>query len=221
MHTRREEARELRRQGMSVKEIARTMGASVGSVSVWVRDIVLTEAQVETLKNRQRRIGAQQTGAQANRAKFKRLRSRYQEEGRAKAREQRPLHMIGCMLYWAEGAKHKNALVFVNSDPNMMQMFIRFLRQELNVQGSDIRIHIITHATDTVEIAQIEQYWLRLLNLPQNSLKKTVIKQGSTTRYNILQHGVCSLRVYDTALTHHIFGAIQEYGGFEKPEWLF
>jgi hypothetical protein len=45
-------------------------------------------------------------------------------------------------------------------------------------------------------------------------------KRGSDTRRNILANGVCTVRVYSTELTQHIYGAIQEYGGFERPEWL-
>ena len=28
------------------------------------------------------------------------------------------------------------------------------------------------------------------------------------------------LTVYDTRIVQHIFGAIQEYGGFERSDWL-
>jgi hypothetical protein len=68
---------------------------------------------------------------------------------------------------------------------------------------------------------RIEQYWLQLLQLPESALSKTQIKKGSNTRKNILENGICSIRVYSTQLTHHIFGAIQEYAGFDNPDWLF
>jgi transcriptional regulator with XRE-family HTH domain len=46
----RDEARTLRReQGQSIKEIARAVGVSCSSVSLWVRDIELTPAQIEAL----------------------------------------------------------------------------------------------------------------------------------------------------------------------------
>jgi hypothetical protein len=28
------------------------------------------------------------------------------------------------------------------------------------------------------------------------------------------------LNIYDTRLVHEIYGAIQEYGGFDREEWL-
>jgi transposase len=41
----REKARQLRYSGMSVRDIAKTLSVSTASVSVWVRDIELTEEQ--------------------------------------------------------------------------------------------------------------------------------------------------------------------------------
>ena len=33
-------------------------------------------------------------------------------------------------------------------------------------------------------------------------------------------YGVCALRVHNTWMLQHIYGAIQEYGGFDEPAWL-
>ena len=125
------------------------------------------------------------------------------------------------MLYWAEGAKKRNVTYFVNSDPNMMLVFKRFLREEMDVDDENCRIHIHCHTHDSREIQRIERYWLDLLQLPDSCLRKTQIKQGSNSRKNILENGVCGLAVYSTELTHRIYGAIQEYGGFDNPDWLF
>ena len=215
----RENARQLRRQGMSVNAIAKAVGASKGSVSTWVRDIVLTEEQIAELKRNQKQWGGQNRGAQTNRRKALEKRKGYQEAGRAKAREGSPLHMTGCMLYWAEGAKSRNNLYFVNSDPNMMLLYIRFLREELGVDDSQMSLTIHCHIPEDIE--RIETYWTDLLQLPKLNLCKTQIKKGSDTRRNILVNGVCGIRVSRTELVMHIFGAIQEYGGFDNPEWLF
>jgi transcriptional regulator with XRE-family HTH domain len=49
----RNEARRLRReQGASVKELVRLLGVSRSSVSLWVRDIELTETQYLALRSR-------------------------------------------------------------------------------------------------------------------------------------------------------------------------
>jgi hypothetical protein len=214
-------AREMRQQGMSVKAIATALHVSTSSVSLWVRNIELTNTQKQTLREHQRLWGASNSGAQINRNKARQKRIAYQEDGRAKARENRPLHLAGCMLYWAEGAKARNGVYFVNSDPNMILTFARFLREELGVVNSEFAIRVHCHTVVASEIKAIESYWINILGLSFACLRKTHIKQGSETRKSKLEYGICDLRIHRTDLVQHIFGAIQEYGGFENPDWLF
>jgi len=43
------------------------------------------------------------------------------------------------MLYWAEGAKGRNTVKFVNSDPQMVWFFRRFLTEALAVDADKMR----------------------------------------------------------------------------------
>lgn len=224
MHAKREiraKARELRMNGVSVRDIAQMLDVSRSSVSTWVRDITLTVEQVAALKDHQRRYAGQNAGGQSNRNLHRNQRMLYQAEGRQRAKEHRELHLIGCMLYWAEGAKAKNGVYFANSDANMLLLFLRFLREEMRIDDQAVKLLIHCHSSDPIEMQRIEQYWLDLLCLPSSALSKTQIKKGSNTRKNVLENGVCSIRVYRTQLAQHIFGAIQEYAGFDNPDWLF
>jgi len=217
----REKARDMRRAGFSLSEIATQLFVSKGSVSSWVRDIHLSDEQAARLKAKQKNWGGKNSGARQNQDQAREQRRAYQEAGREHARAGSVLHLTGCMLYWAEGAKSRNGIYFANSDPQMMLLFMRFLREELYVVDGQIKLLIHCHTNNPDEIQRIERFWLEILELPRSSLSKTSYKQGSATRKNILANGVCSIRVYSTELTHHIYGAIQEYGGFDRPEWLF
>jgi hypothetical protein len=217
----REQARQLRRQGVSIGEIAAALGVSKSTASLWVRDVPLTEAQIEILINNRRQNKGRLKGAQANRERFRALRLGYQQNGRTKAREGRSLHLAGCMLYWAEGVKSPNNVYFVNSDANMMCLFMRFLREELSVPDALMSIRIHCHTQDEVEKRRIERYWLDLLLLPDSCLRRTLFKQGSEKSKHVLQNGICSVRVHRVEYVQHIYGAIQEYAGFENPAWLF
>jgi predicted transcriptional regulator len=216
----REQARLLRQQGHSIKEIAEALQVSRSSVSLWVRDVELTQDQIQALKERQQLWGAQNAGASRNRTNATEQRQHFQQQGRDQAATASALHTMGCMLYWAEGAKSRNGLNFVNADPNMLELFIRFLREELAVNDDEMVLYIHSHSQDALEIDRITHYWLTLLHLPPTALRKVLFKAGSQARRNNLPNGVCSLRVYRTDLVQHIFGAIQAYGGFENPAWL-
>lgn len=118
------ESRRLREQGLSVKEIARMLRVSKSSVSSWVKDIVLTDDQREALD-------ARISFAAANRKRMSdatEKRVAYQQKGRLQARVGDTRLIAGCMLYWAEGSKKRNSVIFVNSDPEMMMFFVDFLR---------------------------------------------------------------------------------------------
>ena len=71
---------------------------------------------------------------------------------------------------------------------------------------------------------QIEAHWLDGLGLPRSVLRKHMINHTPTSSSgrakNRLVYGVCSLRLGSTQVLQHIYGAIQEYGGFDEPRWL-
>jgi hypothetical protein len=217
----REAARKMRYSGEAIDNIAQTLGIAKSTVRFWVRDISLTPDQVASIKQNQRKYLAQQRGAEANRLKFRALREQYQQVGRLRARHKSsPLHLMGCMLYWAEGAKHRNNFYFANSDPEMQRLWIRFLKEELDVRTDEIAVHLLLHTFDVGEIRISEEYWLEVLELPRSCLRKTIYKSPGSVRKNRLSHGVAGIRVGRSDLVQHVFGAIQEYTGIHKPEWI-
>lgn len=220
----REAARQLRlEQGMSVKEIAKTLGVSKSSVSLWVRDIELTPAQIQALQDRMKSYGAQHKGSQANITKHRAIRQQYQEEGREKAHEHDLLHLQGCMLYWGEGGKGRIAVKFANSDPDMMQVFIKFVRESLQVPEAKIKIRIYCYLNNGLSLEEIHDFWLKTLKISVSQLGKGQVNNqpsSSQQKGRKLLYGVCHLTVDSSRYIQRIYGAIQEYTGINKPEWL-
>lgn len=218
----REKARQLRRdEGRSVKELAALLGVSRSSISLWVRDIELTNEQHEALR---RRMGARIDGSRANAVLALARRKKAQEHGRARARKGQLLHAAGCMLFWAEGSRARNTLEFVNSDPAMMKFFVRFLRSCYRVPTAKMKVTCNLFADHESRQREIEDFWLRMLNLPRSCLRQSTVnrfsKYSQKKRRNKLPYGTCRITVCDTRLVQNLYGAIQEYGGFEREEWL-
>jgi transcriptional regulator with XRE-family HTH domain len=221
----RELARALRRdEGASIKEIARRVGVSVSSVSIWVRDIDLTDRQEAVLRLRNRMYDGQKRGTAISRANRRAERVAAQEEGRAAARKREPLHVAGCMLYWAEGSKERNQLRFSNSDPAMIRLFAKFLRECFRIGPNEIRLTCNLFADHAARQREIEEFWLRTAGLPTSSLCKSTVnvysRHSARKRLNKLPYGTCRITVSRTRITQHIFGAIQEYAGFRRDAWL-
>jgi AraC-like DNA-binding protein len=218
------EARRLRRvEGTSLKTIAAQLGVSVSTVHGWTRDIELTAEQ--RTRNLARVGQPARILAEGRRRHARALRLKAQLEGRSRAREGDPLHLAGCMLYWAEGTKNQNRAQLVNSDVQMVRFFCRFLRTCFAVENDDLRLSLNFYTGNGVSPQEIERYWLDALDLPPSVLTKHSIDSLPTSssgrRTNRLPYGVCKLTVRRSVrIIQHIYGAIQEYAGFDEPAWL-
>lgn len=220
-------ARELRRAGMPYKRIASRIGVSPASVHAWTKDITLTEEQNSF--NLRGPRGPQNPDlvrrrAESWAAKCRAARLASQDDGRRAAREGDLLHQAGCMLFWAEGAKRRNTIQFTNSDPHMLALFRRFLVEAMAIEPDEIVMSINVYTNNGMTIEEIERYWLDLLKLPSTSVRKHMLNHMPTSSSgrakNKLPYGVVTLHVHSTWMVQHIYGAIQEYAGFDEPAWL-
>ena len=215
-------ARELRVAGMPFKRIAKELEISPATAHRWTSDIELTAAQQSAIDAEMREVRAARVARWSEQCRSKRR--GYQEEGRRKAREGDQLHLSGCMLYWAEGSKERNGLLFANSDPAMVGLYGRFLRDSLLVPADRITVRVNVYLRNGLTIEDVESYWLEILDLPSACLRKHVINHFPTSssgrRRHKLPYGVCMVSVTSTRVVQHVFGAIQEYSGFDQPGWL-
>ena len=221
----RAEARRLRREhGESIKQIAAALGVAKSSVSTWVRDIELTPSQLDALRLRNPALNGQLVGVRVRSERARSERLRAQAEGRRAARRGDSFHAAGCMLHWAEGSKNRNVVQLSNSDPAMVFFFVAFLRRYFEVAEEKIRIQCNLHADDPAAVRSTEDFWLRTLGLPRTCLTKSIVncvsRSSKGKRTNMLPYGTCRLTIHDTAVVQHIYGAIQEYAGFDREEWL-
>jgi len=215
---------ELRKEGKSVRAISTALGVSKGSVSCWVRNVKLTEDQAIALAVNQT-TGSAHVGIahEAYIEKCRLTREQYQQEGRQKARENDSDHKAMCMLFWAEGSKDRNSCKMTNSDVRMMVYFVSLLRRFFSLNDDRFRVNFKVHIDNGISLTEIEQWWLTRLQLPRSCLNKASVDHrivsGKNGRKNRLHHGVCTVTVNETRVVQHLYGAIQEYVGFEDHSW--
>ncbi len=113
----REQARELRADGMILSDIAAQLGVSKGSVSGWVRDVEFTPSK--------RRYGPRVRPNALMQRKADEIEATL-EAGRTLvgSLSEREFLMAGAALYAGEGAKGDGRVCFANSDPRMIVMFL-------------------------------------------------------------------------------------------------
>jgi len=180
-------------------------------------------AQHAVLAARNVAYNRQMSGTWKQAAERRAERVAYQEEGRGLARTGDRLFVAGCMLYWAEGAKHRNCLKFTNSDPEMVRFFVRFIRS-FDVEDDAFRLTCNLFADHVARQDEIEQFWLDVARLPRSCLCKSSVnvysKYSQKKRQNKLPFGTCRISMCRTWLVQTTYGGIQELGGFTRDAWL-
>jgi transcriptional regulator with XRE-family HTH domain len=219
------EARRLRRtEGLQLSAIATRLGVAKSSVSRWVRDVDLTPEQHARLRELNPRYNAQLRGQEGRSRSARAAREAAQRHGRELARGGDVLHAQGCMLYWAEGAKSRTTLAFTNSDADMVELFLRFLERCYGVNDEQIALVVNCHVPDGQGAGDVVAWWLRRLGLPASCARAPTVNRPSRAsrrrRGHVLPHGTARIVVYSTFIVQSVYGALQEYAGIERPEWL-
>jgi hypothetical protein len=221
----RQLARRLRReQGLPVRAIAGIVGVSVSSVSLWVRDVPLTPEQEAALDARNPVRSGQRRGTINNSRRCREIRRAAQQHGRERARTGDPTFIAGCMLYWAEGSKRRNCVAMTNADADLVDVFLRFLRTCYAVTDDHVTLSVNCFLENGLTLEAIQDWWLDRLDLPSSCLRMAAVNRVSSAskrlKGHILPYGTARLVVHSTFIVQSIFGAIQEYAGIDRPEWL-
>jgi DNA-binding transcriptional regulator YiaG len=217
-------ARRLRAEdGLFIRAIAERLGVPPSTVHGWTSDIELSPDQRAAIRKSDAVRQAQAAGNRAMRSQARQRRLLAQDHGRHLARRKDLLHVTGCMLYWAEGSKRRNDVEFTNSDPDMTRTFVKFLRQCYGVSPDDLRLTLNVHLDNGLELFEIEDWWLARLGLSRSSLGAHTVNRysrasGQTRR--TLPYGTARVVVHSTFIVQSIYGAIQEYAGAERTEWV-
>ena len=99
-------ARQLRKQGRSIKEIAKLLNISKGSASIWCRDIELTKRQTEALYQNMLKgnYAGRIKGARMQKERKEKKIRYYIEKGLKEISKlnKRELFIAGLALYWGE-----------------------------------------------------------------------------------------------------------------------
>ena len=128
------------------------------------------------------------------------------------------------MLYWAEGSKLRNSLSIANSDPNLLRIFLTFVRQEFPQYLETLTLRLNVYTGNGLGLDEIERHWLEQLELATPCVRKHTVNNRPSTRsgrkVNKLPYGVATLAIHRTHAVQHVWGAIQQYGGFSDPRLL-
>lgn len=152
----------------------------------------------------------------SNKARIKRRASLELGYSEAQSLIRYPEFVAGCMLYWAEGTKHKNIIGFTNSNSHMMKFFIGFLKRFYKVDLNKIYVEIRSYTDSNERSKEIEAFWIDILGINKNTKILHYVnfdqRGGKKNRHT---NGICQIRFGDTEKKSRLSGAIQYISGLK------
>ena len=210
----------LRKKGKTYSEIANALKIPKSTVAWWLRDIKISKSLEKLILEKSRKKWRRNITVYNN--YYGKIRSqeaaKIREEIENKASKEiknlskKDLRLIGCALYWAEGnKKFRWALRFGNSDPLMIKIIMRFLREICNIPDEKIKARV--HLYPQMNQQKTINYWKKITGLSKKNFKKSQIQVSRASKdkrpRNTLPFGTLHLTAGNTEITCRVKGWIR------------
>ena len=203
----RAQARQLRADGLSLRQISEKLNVAKSSVSIWVADVpsppICGPGSAEIAQR-----GRDYWKAELRRRDIARERTKRSAAEDVGYLSDRDLLLVGAILYWAEGSKDKpydrrERVVLINSDERLIRIFLRWL-ELLGVPRERLRFRLSIHESACIEEAQM--YWAEVVGVSPDQFDRATIKRNkaSTVRLNVgaAYHGCVIVTVLKSAFLY-------------------
>lgn len=205
-------AKELRNSGKSYGDISKKLGISKSTLHLWLREIkrpgYLTKkdklahltkirvlAAIAHKKQREERLELVRRKVFEEVEKYSPFEPNYQKS-------------LLAMLYWAEGSKGRGTLVFANTDPKLVLLFLTLLRKNYPIDEEKIRVRLHLHWYHPVR--QTRSFWSKLLGISESKFGKILIKKRSVSkRFRKNFAGICFIKYHSEYLRYEILEQAQ------------
>ena len=176
-------AKKLRKNGLSLNEIKRKLNVSKSSVSLWVRDIILTHKQRQKLSKKG--VG-KEVIEKRRETRLKRENHRRQiivdkAKSEISKLSKKELWLGGISLYWGEGSKTiRSGVQFSNADPRAIKFMMLFFKKCCKVPKKKFRGHIFLHSH--LNDNKAKRYWHYISGIPLSQFYKTSQQQNKPSK---------------------------------------
>jgi transposase len=189
----RAEAVILRRRGCTVPAIAERLGVAKSSAYQWVKHLPL-DATAERAHARRsahsRRVAEARWEPHRIARDAERAQINAAEIARVGALSEREVLLLGAAVYWCEGSKakpwapHRCRVDFINSDPALILLFLRFV-ELLGADRATLGYRISIHESADVEAAG--RWWAEVIGVAFQRFSKPTLKKHNprTVRRNV------------------------------------
>ena len=154
------------------------------------------------------------TFEEANAIVFKRKKTTFLIKQKLSSRE-KELKIAGIMLYWTEGAKFNpltraTVVDFVNSNPQMIRLFLTFLRKICGIDEKRLRVLLYCYVNQDIEF--LKKYWYKVTEIPLKQFTKPYIRRDFLLeKIGKMKYGLVHIRYCDKKLLIRIEDWIDKY----------
>ncbi|MBI2065317.1 MAG: hypothetical protein HYT62_04665 [Candidatus Yanofskybacteria bacterium] len=207
----RRKAIELRLAGNSYSYIKGRLNVSKGTLSDWLKDVELSDLQLEKIKkdSLEKRVENYIKTAKLRREKI--FATIYlHQKNKLLPLSTRDLLIAGLFLYLGEGAKsNRSRIQITNTDPSIIKFSIFWMTKILNIEIEKLRVQL--HLYNNMDIEKELNFWQNSTRLKKDQFIKPYIKTTSSLKIDhpSFGHGTCNLYACDTNLKHNILAGIK------------
>ncbi len=123
---------------------------------------------------------------------------------------QEKLKGAGSMLYWAEGTLKGKGVDFANCNPQMIKIFLKFLREICGISEERLRVYLYGYSYHNLE--KLKLFWHNVTEVSLSQFTKPYIRIGNPNLSDRkLPYGLIHIRYNDKKLLNTIKFWIDEY----------
>ena len=202
---------DLRKTGLSINELNKKTGVTKSTLSLWLRDVKLSDKGKERLIKRI--TSARFNTAEKRKAQTRTLEQRYLEEAKAEIINNPNYEKIICaIMYWCEGNKSvKDGVTFTNSDPTLISKYLELLRKSFDIDERKFHpcIHLHEYHSPDKQLA----FWSKITRIKEQQFIRPYLKPNTGKYKREGYQGCISLRYSDNDLARRIMAVAKAYLG--------
>lgn len=176
--------KDLYRKGLSMQQVAEKLKISASTVGYWLKKEGINRRSISDATT------------QAYITRFGKKKFAIKETLSSKDKE---LKNSGVVLYWGEGAKTGGVVKFANSDPEMIKLFLKFLREICGIDEE--RMKALMHIYPDHNYEDLKRFWMNVTKISEKNFYKPYIHIGRTGTYKKKsKYGTIAINYSDTKL---------------------
>ena len=169
-------AMHLRKTGKSIRNIAKILSAPPSTISLWCKNVELTQEQKKILEINAKNPYYAGRGVYLNKLK-KQTKSKIKKLQKLGIKKigkltKREMFLTGVALYWAEGFKKDTQAGLASLDLNMIKFYIKWLKNCFGYKDNDLIFRVTANISHKDRIRDIEKYWSNELKVPLDQFRK-------------------------------------------------